>query len=142
VAAPTTTVVTTAGTTALPAMIDTETIVIRTIAHLSVGIVLGHLVGLNTKNVAPGLRPPGGRLTIEGLQGTMITGGEAMMIAEGLIIMLTDAGTILTDAGTTENATRKMTAMKSVQGMQTVMAVGLVEMVRGSWFPDAGQTGK
>ena len=42
----------------------------------------------------PGLRPPGGRLTIEGLQGTMITGEEAMMTAEGLIIIMTDAGTI------------------------------------------------
>lgn len=43
-------------------------------------------------NVDPGLHP-GGR-KIEGLQGTMITGEGAMMTAEGLIIMLTDAGTI------------------------------------------------
>lgn len=44
-----------------------------------------------TRNVVPGLHLPGGRLMIEGLQGTMITGEEALMIAEGLIII---AGTI------------------------------------------------
>jgi hypothetical protein len=47
-----------------------------------------------TKIVVPGLRPPGGRLMIEGLQGTMITGEGVMMIAERLIIIMTDAGTI------------------------------------------------
>jgi hypothetical protein len=110
---------------------DTETTAIGKTAHRSAETVPGrHLVGLNMKIVAPpGLRPPGGRLMIEGLQGTMITGEGAMMIAEALIIMLTAAGTMATDAGTIEDATRRMNDMKKGQGTQTEMAVGLVKLV-------------
>lgn len=68
---------------------------------------------------------------IKGLQGTMITDEEAMMTAEPLIIILNVAGMITIDAGTTEDATKKMNAMTTgPQGTRTGMAVGrLVE-----WF--------
>jgi hypothetical protein len=94
------------------------------------------LVVLNMMTaVHPGLRPPGGRLTIEGLQGTMITGEAAMMTAEGLIIIMTDAGTILTDVGMTEDATRRMNAStRGLRGTQMGMAVGPVKVVvSGRW---------
>jgi uncharacterized membrane protein YeaQ/YmgE (transglycosylase-associated protein family) len=112
-----------AGTTALPVMSDTGTTATGMIVDLTVGTVPDRLpAGPSTMIVAPGLRPLGGRLMIEGLQGTMITGEEVMMIAEGLIIMLTDAGTI-------EDATRKKTAStKGLQGMRMEMVVGLVEL--------------
>lgn len=84
----------------------------------------------NMKIVAhPGLHPPGGRLMIKGLQGTMITGEEVMMTAERLIIILNVAGMITTDAGTTEDATKKMNASRTgLRGTRTGKAVGhLVE---------------
>jgi hypothetical protein len=74
----------------------TEMIVTGMTDHHIVVTVPGRLPvarPLIMKNVDPGLHPPGGR-KIEGLQGTMITDEEAMMTAEGLIIILTDAGTI------------------------------------------------
>ena len=75
------------------------------------------LVGLNMMNaVHLGLPSLGESLTIKGLQGTMITGAEAMMTAERLIIILTAAGTIRTDAETTEDATTKKNA--SMRGTQ------------------------
>ena len=79
--------------------------------------------------VHPGLHPPGGRLMIKGLQGTMITGEEAMMTAERLIIILNVAGMIMTDAGTTEDATKKMNASRTgLRGTRMGKAVGhLVE---------------
>jgi hypothetical protein len=55
----------------------------------------------------PGLRLPGGRLMINGLQGTMITGAEAMMTAERLIIIMTAVGMIKIAAEMTEDATKK-----------------------------------
>jgi hypothetical protein len=74
--------------------IGTGMIVIEMIVQHIAGIALGHPHAVpNMKIVAPGLRPPGGTLMIEGLQGTMITDGGVMMIAEGLIIIMTDAGT-------------------------------------------------
>jgi len=82
-------------------------------------IAQGLPAALNMMNVVhPGLRPPGGRLTIKGLQGTMITGAEAMMTAERLIIILTAAGTIRTDAETTEDATKKTSASMRGRGIQ------------------------
>jgi len=83
----------------------------------------------NMTIVVPGLRPPGGRLMIEGLQGTMITGEEAMMTAEGLTIMLTAAGMNKTaGAEMTEDAKRRMNASKrGLQGTRTGMADGPVE---------------
>ena len=86
-------------------------------------IAPGLPVALNTTNVVQsGLRPPGGRLMIKGLQGTMITGAEAMMTAEPLIIILTAAGTIRTDAETTEDATKKTNAL--MRGLGTQMEKG------------------
>ena len=82
-------------------------------------IAQGLPVALNMMNVVHlGLRFPGGRLTIKDLQGTMITGEEAMMTAERLIIILTAAGTIRTDAETTEDATTKTSALMRGRGTQ------------------------
>ena len=76
-------------------------------------------VVLNLMNdVHLGLLFQGGRLTIKDLQGTMITGAEAMMTAERLIIILTAAGTIRTDAETTEDATTKTSALMRGRGTQ------------------------
>lgn len=66
---------------------------------------------------------------IKGLQGTMITGEEAMMTADPLIIIMTDAGTNQNDAETTGDATRKMSATTIGRGTQTVMADGRVEWI-------------
>jgi hypothetical protein len=116
------------------AMIDTGTTVIGRTGHIVV-TVPGLLLAAPPANmkivVHPGLHPPGGRLMIKGLQGTMITGEEAMMTAERLIIILNVAGMIMTDAGTTEDATKKMNAsMTGLRGTRTGKAVGrLVE-----WF--------
>ena len=72
----------------------------------------GPPVALNMTSVVQlGLRFLGERLTIKDLQGTMITGAEAMMTADRLIIILTAAGTIRTDAETTEDATTKTSAL-------------------------------
>ena len=85
-------------------------------------IVQGPLVALNMMNVVHlGLRSLEERLTIKGLQGTMITGAEAMMTAERLIIILTAAGTIRTDAETTEDATKKKSASMRDRGTQMEM---------------------
>ena len=74
-------------------------------------------VGLNMMNVVRlGLQFPGERLTIKDLQGTMITGAEAMMTAERLTIILTAVGTIRTDAETTEDATTKTNALMRGRG--------------------------
>jgi hypothetical protein len=76
-------------------------------------------VALNMMNVVHlGLPLQGESLTIKDLQGTMITGAEAMMTAERLIIILTAAGTIRTDAETTEDATTKTSALKRGRGTQ------------------------
>ena len=82
-------------------------------------IAQGRPVALNMMNVVHlGLPFPGESLTIKDLQGTMITGAEAMMTAERLIIILTAAGTIRTDAETTEDATTKTNASKRGRGTQ------------------------
>lgn len=83
--------------------------------------------------VAPGLRPPGGRM-IEGLQGTIMTGGEVIM-AEPLIMIMTDAGTILIEPpaqGMTEDATRRMIEVTTRGLREMEMADGRVKMVHGS----------
>jgi hypothetical protein len=78
--------------------------------------------------VDPGLRPPGGRMLIEGLQGTMITGEEAMMTADPLITIMTVAGMILTVVGTTEDVKRRTIDTATIgRDMQMVRVVGLVE---------------
>jgi len=132
----TTIAVTTGATNALATIETGKTAIERTVLITAVTALDRLLVVLNMKIVAPGLRPPGGRLMTEGLQGTMITGEEVMMNAEGLIIMLTDAGTILTDAEMTEDATiRTNGSTIGLQGTQTEMAGGHVEVVSGRW-PD------
>ena len=103
------------------AMIDEMTVIEMTVTNKKdiAVIAQGHPVVLNMMNVArPGLRPPGGRLMIKGLQGTMITDEEAMMTTERLIIILTAAGTIRTDAETTEDATKKTSASMRGRGTQ------------------------
>jgi len=75
------------------------------------GIVPDHLLAVqNMTIVDPGLRPTRGRIMIEGLQGTMITGEEAMMTADSLIIIMTVAGMISIVAGTIEDVTRRTNA--------------------------------
>ena len=91
----------------------------------------------NMMNVA-GPRPPGGRLMIKSLQGTMITGAEVMMIAEGLMLIMTAVGMIKTAAGTTGGATTKMTAMTTDH--QGRMAKDGVERIFKSTF-DSRTTG-
>lgn len=64
----------------------------------------GHLLVVpNSMIVAPGLHLPVGEIMKrENLQGTMITGGEAMMMtAESLIIIMTVAGMTLTTGDVT-----------------------------------------
>lgn len=99
----------------------------------------------NMTIVAPGLRPLGGRM-IEGLQGTIMTvmiGGEVIM-TERLIMIMTDAGTIMTDPrvlGTTEDATRRMGVPSTSRGLPgTGMAVGRAEIAHG--FRDVGPNRK
>ncbi|KAG5636408.1 hypothetical protein H0H81_008148 [Sphagnurus paluster] len=93
------------------AIVTTATATTEATAEIAQGRLLAaHLLIMTT--VVPGLHPPGGRGMIEGLQGTMITDEAAMMTAEALIIMMTVAGMILTDAETIEDATRRTTAMK------------------------------
>ena len=108
----------------------TERIVTRTtevIAATDLDLLAVHK---NMTIVVPGLRPPGGRLMIEGLQGTMITGEEAMMTVEGLIIIMIVVGMNLTGAETTEDVKRRMNASKKgLQGTRTGMADGPVEEI-------------
>ena len=105
--------------------------------------VHGPLAVLNMMNVVHlGLRQ-GGRLTIKDLQGTMITGAEAMMTAERLIIILTAAGTIRTDAETTEDAMTKKTATMRGPGTQ-MEKDGRVEwylFLMAAWVENGQQTG-
>jgi len=88
-----------------------------------------------TTIVAPGLRPPGGRM-IEGLQGTIMTvmtGGEVIM-TERLILIMTDAGTIMIDPhvlGKTEDATRRMGVLSTKGPLGTEMAVGRAKIAHG-----------
>jgi hypothetical protein len=64
------------------------------------------------KIVVPGLHPRRGNMMIEGLQGTMITGEEAMMTADHLIIMMIVAGMTMTENATIEDAMKKKTATR------------------------------
>ncbi|RPD66444.1 hypothetical protein L226DRAFT_566877 [Lentinus tigrinus ALCF2SS1-7] len=94
------------------------------------GNALGRLlVGLKSMIVAPpGLHLPGGMLMIEGLQGTM-TDEVAMMTEEPLILTMTAAGTMSTDAGTIAVGTRGTIAtMTGLRGK----ADGRAEF--GHWF--------
>lgn len=107
------------------AMTAIGTTVIRMIA--TAGTVPDHLLAaLTMRIVDPGLRPTRGRIMIEGLQGTMITGEEAMMTADPLIIIMTVAGMITTAAGTIEDVTRRTNALMKGPGMRMVKVVGLV----------------
>jgi hypothetical protein len=94
-----------------------------------------------TVEIAPGRLPVGQSLMIvaldhrllgeimmkEGLQGTMITDEGVLMTAEPLIIIMTDAGTIQTDAETTEDATKKTTLKTDLEGTRMEMEVGPAE---------------
>jgi hypothetical protein len=89
------------GTIATIAVIViTEMNALRTVGN---ALALHPLVVPTMTNVDPGLHPPGGRLMIEGLQGT-----------------------ILIDAGTTEDATRRMTDTTKGRGTQMEMVDGFV----------------
>ena len=100
------------------AMIDTAGIVLDPLPVVEVPI---------TMIVAqPGLHPQGGTM-IEGLQGTMITGAEAMMTADHLIIMMTVVGMIKTKGATIEGVTTKKNAMKNGPPGTRTEKDGLVE---------------
>jgi hypothetical protein len=75
----------------------------------------------------PGLRLPGGRLMINGLQGTMITGAEAMMTAERLIIIMTAVGMIKIAAEMTKGATKKKNDTKKGRRGMLMAKDGRVE---------------
>ena len=114
--------------------IDTGTIVIGMIVkektgRLTDGNVRAHPVAvLNMIIIAPGRHPPGGRSRRKDLQGTMITDGGLQMTVEGLIHILTAAGTNLNGVETTEDVTRRTNDMRrGLQGMRTGKAVGPVE---------------
>jgi len=100
------------------------------------GTVPDHLLAAqNMTIVDPGLRPTRGRIMIEGLQGTMITGEEAMMTAESLIIIMTVAGMISIVAGTIEDVTRRTNATMTGPDMRMVKVVGLVNALKWTAGP-------
>jgi len=109
----TTIAVTTGATNALATIETGKTAIERTVLITAVTALDRLLVVLNMKIVAPGLRPPGGRLMTEGLQGTILTDAE-----------MTEDATIRTNGSTI-----------GLQGTQTEMAGGHVEVVSGRW-PD------
>ena len=81
------------------------------------------------KIVVPGLHPRGGRKT-KGLQGTMITGEEAMMIAEYLIIIMTVAGmTLIAEEMIREEKTKKNVTKTELQGTRMGRVDGPVEWI-------------
>jgi hypothetical protein len=71
---------------------------------------------------------------IEGLQGTMITGEEAMMTADHLIIMMIVAGMTMTENATIEDAMKKK--IVSMTGLQDPRMVrdGVEEFTADVWF--------
>jgi len=100
------------------------------------GTVPDHLLAAqNMTIVDPGLRPTRGRIMIEGLQGTMITGEEAMMTADSLIIIMTVAGMISIVAGTIEDVTRRTNATMTEPDMRMVKVVGLVNALKWTAGP-------
>jgi hypothetical protein len=84
--------------------------------------------------VAPGLHLRRGIMMREGLQGTMITGEEAMMTADHLIIMMIVAGMTLTENATIEDAMKKKTATRTgLQDPRPGMD-GVEEFITGVWI--------
>jgi hypothetical protein len=86
------------------------------------------------KIVVPGLHPRRGNLMIEGLQGTMITGEEAMMTADHLIIMMIVAGMTMNENATTEDAMKKK--IVTTTGLQDprMGMYGVEEFITGVWI--------
>ena len=83
--------------------------------------------------VVPGLHPRRGNMMIEGLQGTMITGEEAMMIADHLIIMMIVAGMTMTENAMTEDAMKKITTT-GLQDPRMETVYGVEEFITGVWI--------
>ena len=98
--------------------------------EIIVGTVQDRLLAVRTmKIVVPGLHPRGGRKT-KGLQGTMITGEEAMMIAEYLIIIMIVAGmTLIAEEMIREEKTRKSVTKTEVQDTRMGRVDGPVEWI-------------
>ncbi len=87
------------------------------------------LAARTMKIVVPGLHPPGGRKT-KGLQGTMITGEEAMMIAEYLIIIMTVAGmTLIVEEMIKEEKRKKIASKTEMQDTRMGRVDGPVEWI-------------
>ena len=96
------------------------------------------LAARTLKIVVPGLHPRGGRKT-KGLQGTMITGEEAMMIAEYLIIILIVAGmTLIVEEMIKEEKRKKIASKTEMQDMRMGRADGPVEWI---WVRSASTSG-
>ena len=109
------------------AMTGTVTIVTRMIAADTAGNALGRLLAVVKSMIVgpPGLHLRGGMM-IEGLQGTMI-GEVAMMTEEALILTMTVAGMITTDAGTTVAGTNGTIVSRTGRGTPTGITDGLAE---------------
>jgi len=87
-------------------------------------------VAESMKNVVQGLHLKRRNMMIEGLQGTMITGEEAMMTADHLIIMMIVAGMTMTGNATIEDVKTKKTAMRiGLQDPRMVVKDGVEELV-------------
>lgn len=100
--------ITTDGTTVVKSDLHVMTAIAKNVLSGKNGLSVANdqgrlLVAQITMIVAPGLHlPVGGIMKRENLQGTMITGGEAMMMtAESLIIIMTVAGMTLTTGDVT-----------------------------------------
>ena len=118
------------GTTAIvrtaTGMTGTVRIVTGTTAATA-GNALGRLLAVVKSMIVgpPGLHLRGGMM-IEGLQGTMI-GEVAMMTEEALILTMTVAGMITTDAGTTVAGTNGTIVSRTGRGTPTGITDGLAE---------------
>jgi len=99
----------------------TVTAMIVTEMTAIVGIARGHPLAGTMKIVDTAL-PPKETMMIEGLQGTMITVG-GLMTEETLTIIMTVAGMTMTGAEMTEDATRRMNALKTDLNTQTEIVI-------------------
>ncbi len=113
--------------------IDMIDIVVTVPGHLPAVVIM--------KNVVPGLHPRRGIMMIEGLQGTMIPGEEAMMTADHLIIMMIVVGMNMTEDATTEDATTRKTATMIGQQDPRMVKDGVEDFVAEKRFTCAGKDG-
>ena len=97
-----------------------------TVAMTAVMIVAAALARLPAMKTGAVRLPQEGTMMIGGLQGTMI-GEVAMMTEEALILTMTVAGMITTDAGTTVAGTNGTIVSRTGRGTPTGITDGLDE---------------